>query len=194
MCAKRLDAAEKKSNGPSPGEYSDFRAEMREIAREQKELSNRRLALGKRMKAAGMDDVALSIVTKLAKLDDDVAQSTARNIVKFATWEELEGWSQTDLFGTPIAQATETDKVKWNREKAYDAGFTAGKRADDIKTCPFDAGSDFGEKWITGWHAGQATNAPAKAEGVTVARGGKGKRGAAKAAAALADAPPSALN
>lgn len=129
----------------------------------------------KRAKGMGANKDALVEVRKLAKMDEDERIAYDRDRASYA---KLTG---VKLYVAPTAdkpqgsiildEKTQKAAVGLDEAKAYDAGFFAGKDAQDISANPHHqtTASNLFERWVVGWHDGQAANAPKQADGVTVA-------------------------
>lgn len=98
----------------------------------------------KTAKADGISPAELNYALHLRKVDPDEASSLFRQQIQIAKWLNHPIGKQAELFDadrTPI------------EDRAYEEGKVAGLEGLVAKS-PYDAVA--GQKWMDGWHAGQA--------------------------------------
>lgn len=143
----------------SNGLKSEFYlATMRELLAADREkdkaVANVRVLL-KRLKDAGGDMDAISLVRKLRNLEDDERISRIKALFRYAQWEGLAmfqpgvdpGAVQDEMFDEPSPEMQE----KYQEARIHSAGYNArvAKGARDLN--PQMAGSSFYQMWDRGW-------------------------------------------
>jgi ribosome modulation factor len=170
------------SNTLTPNDLLQIQTELRAAQRAIDAATGSKRAILKRAKGMGADLQALALLQRFARMDEDEAQALAKTFIKYATWAELGAWSQAEMFAAiPADGPTEKAREQHDVARAYDDGYHTGKDAGDIDANPHAHGSEHHQQWVVGWHAGQATNAPA--EGVTTASTRRGRKPSAAAQA-----------
>ncbi len=152
--AQRLDHNE--TGGLSPDHFLRVYRELRQARMPmQKAVATYRNAL-KRVKDAGVDTFALSILEKLVKVEEEQASLHIRNLFKYADWTHANvGLKQPDLFGSGDHTPTEEAVTLFDEQLAEENGSKAGSAGDKIETNPHQAGSAMHAAWARGWHHGQ---------------------------------------
>ena len=119
-------------------------------------------------KALGINLDAYKLVRKLAKLERPRAEAMLRDTLLYAKWLDLGLGDQLDLFGQDDrAMAGLTAKVVsehkgWETERA---GYDAGKAGAPSDNCQHLPGSELHQRWMIGWHDGNAYRQQAEARG-----------------------------
>ena len=128
-------------------------------------------------KALGINLDAYKLVRKLAKLERPRAEAMLRDTLLYAKWLDLGLGDQLDLFGQDDrAMAGLTAKVV-NEHKGWEterAGYDAGKAGEPSDNCQHLPGSELHQRWMVGWHDGNAYRQQAEARGEQII---KPKRG-----------------
>jgi ribosome modulation factor len=120
----------------------------RDIATEMAELKKEFDFALKEAEEDGIPKGDLRWALKAEKQNQERALAKARREMEMARWLNLPIGTQLDIFAvdrTPVA------------DRAFEDGKTAGLQG---KTCisPYDPSTEQSQKWIEGWHAGQAVH------------------------------------
>lgn len=149
----------------TPDTFAELWINLRNEKRLLDEASSRYRTHRKRMEKAGVDLKALALLEQLHKLDDDVASTRVRSMLKLAAWLQMPIGTQPNLFeevaDAPGKKMTEALSLQQIREE----GYAAGRRADDRDENPHDNGSEAAVEWFKGWDEGQRANGAAMAAG-----------------------------
>lgn len=96
----------------------------------------------------GIPKSDLKWALKAERQNQERALAKARREMEIARWLDLPVGTQLDLLAVDRTPAA---------DKAYEEGKTAGLQG---KTCisPYDPSTEQSQKWIEGWHAGQAVH------------------------------------
>lgn len=117
-------------------------------------------------KGDGVDLKTLDAVVRLMALDSFELTEGYNDLVRYARLFNVPVYGQLDLFAVP----EDTDEEIFGR--AYASGLQGGKTGKDQSVCPHGFETPAGQKWLEGWHDGQAVlmsaikafSAPAKLE------------------------------
>ena len=182
--AEKLNGDEK-SNTITPNEFLAIQTELRAAQRDIDAATGRKRTILKRAKGQGADLDAIALLQRFAKMDDDEAAAVLRNTIRYASWLEVSCWTQAEMFRGVALEDGPSEKAKWDHTeaRAYDDGYHEGKDANPIENNPHQPGGPLHQKWVTGWHDGQAANAPAQADGIEKASTKRKPRAEAEASA-----------
>lgn len=128
-------------------------------------------------KALGVNLGAYKLVRKLAKMERADAEALLRDTLLYAKWLDLGLGDQLDLFGqddTALSGLTAkvvTEHKGWEAEKE---GYEAGKSGEPSDNCKHNPGTEFHQRWMVGWHGGNAFRQEAEARGEQIIKPRKG--------------------
>jgi ribosome modulation factor len=167
------------SNGTpniDPSQFASLKAELRFAIIAKHSAVAKLRCIRKRMEDAGADLKALDLSMKLEKLDDDVREILLRNTARYAAWSGKPIGTQASLFGADDA-ARPSDKARDELAgaAAFEAGYRAAQGGQKHDDNPYEAGSDWNQRWAQGWHAGAKV-----IEEVLAGKPPKEKRGGAR--------------
>lgn len=101
---------------------------------------------------AGIVRKDLELVLKFADMDPDTVLGTIARIKDYAQWLEVPIGKQLSLFEIPNSSILSSDELA---ERAYRAGYVLGVQGKNPDEEAYPPISDFGQKHMEGWHAGQ---------------------------------------
>lgn len=188
--------AEPGSNGIKPQLYLDTMRELLAADREKDKAVSQVRILLKRLKDAGADLDAVSMVRKLRNLEDDERILRIKSLVRYAQWEGLVLFEpgvdpkaeQAEMFDEPSIEA----KQKLSEAFIYNDGNNTQRAGGSRHDNPQMAGSSEYQMWDRGWldaeQDASASGKPAKTASTerrprAEKADGEGEAGAASAAA-----------
>lgn len=153
--AQRMDANE--TGGLDPNRFLKLYRELRQARTPMETAVSAYRMARKRMKDAGVDEVALAMLERLAKLDEAQASLHLRNLSRYADWTGANiGLKQGELFGASDEDTPSQEEAGlFNEQLAEENGHKAGRARDSADTNPHEAGSAAHAAWARGWHRGQ---------------------------------------
>ena len=129
-------------------------------------------------KAAGINLQAYKLVRKLAKMERGDAERLIRDVLLYSKFLDLGLGDQLDLFGgqenSALAGLTAqvvSEHKGWEAERA---GYEAGKTGEPSDNCPHQPGDELHQRWMVGWHDGNAYRKEAEARGEEIIKPRRG--------------------
>lgn len=129
-------------------------------------------------KATGVNLDAYKMVKKWAKQDREQVEKNLRDALLMARLLDLGLFDQMDLFASETNSALSgltakvmTDHKEWEAERA---GYDEGKSGSPLDNNPHAPGSPLHERFIVGWHGGNAFQQQAEARGEQIIKPRRG--------------------
>lgn len=160
-------------------------AELNDLLNKVESAKGRYKAARKRWKSDGLNLAMYDAVQTLKKQDEADVADNERDRLKYAKWANLDLGFQSTFEFTPL---TPKEQEQRDMNDATQLGYLAGRRGDERKSNPFQAGTVAYAAFDTGWINGEKEHfddakkeprQPAKGAGPEVSGGAK-KRKAAK--------------
>jgi ribosome modulation factor len=159
-----------------PDVFLEHYRKIRDMAREQRDLSMSIARAKKQAKTDGVDLDTLRLIERFAKLEDDQAESQLRKFFQYAVWLDMPIGSQKTLFETTYTPVPEEASQQQQLWQAQEDGYYAGLEGKARDANPYVAGSEPYSTYDRSWLSGAQKRAKEQKPGVTEANPRRGRR------------------